>query len=80
MSASFSLLKNDEARELLIDLEEMRTDVLGAMNAIEGVPLGPEAFTSRLKRMNKQGKIPQEILGNILLVAKFRNKAVYESY
>src|SRR5215831_17926300 len=45
VSASFSLLKNDEARELLIDLEEMRTDVLGAMKAID--PLRSKLFGRR---------------------------------
>jgi len=76
----FSLPRNEEAKELLTDLEEMRVDVLNAMNAIESVPRTHESFAARLQRMHKQEKIPREILEDLLLVALYRNKAVYEDY
>jgi chromatin segregation and condensation protein Rec8/ScpA/Scc1 (kleisin family) len=74
------LPESGEAGQLLRKLEQMRTDVLHAWNAIEGVPKYRESFAVRLKRMNKQGTVPDEILRQILVVSRYRNRAVYESY
>lgn len=75
-----SLPEAGEATQLLRELERMRTDVLHAQNAIEGVPKHCESFAVRLRRMNRQGKIPDEIFRQVLVVSRFRNRAVYECY
>lgn len=53
-----SMPESCKATQLLRELERMRTDVLHAMNAIEGIPKHAESFAIRLRRMNRQGKIP----------------------
>lgn len=74
------LPQSGEAELLLRKLERMRTDVLHAMNAIEGLPKGREPFAVRLKRMNKQGKLPSKIFRQVQVLSSYRNRAVYESY
>ena len=69
-----------EAELLLRKLERMRTDVLHAMNAIGGVPKSREQFADRLKRMKKQGKVPDKIFRQVQVLTRYRNRAIYESY
>jgi len=75
-----SLPQSGEAGQMLQKLEQMRTHVLHAFNVLEGVQKGRESFGIRLKRMKRQGKIPDEVFEQILVLSRYRNRAVYESY
>ena len=75
-----SLPQSGEAGQMLRKLEEMRTEVLHAFNALEGVSKARESFGDRLMRVKRQGKIPDEIFRQVLVLSRYRNRAVYDGY
>src|ERR1035437_3900131 len=55
------LPEHGEAQQLLRQLARVRKDVTHAFNSLEGLPKKREAFAVRLKRMNKEGHLPDVI-------------------
>jgi hypothetical protein len=74
------LSERGDAEQLLRKLERVRTDVIHAFNSLEGLPKQRESFAVRLKRLNKQGQLPEGVYRQVLVVSRYRNRAVYESY